>query len=278
LFGIGQLIDLVMICTGQFTDAEGRVLRLWDNDPSAVTTTPAPPVAHPAPPVVQTDAPAQATPEPIAQAEATWNTPVAAPIAPVAQVNAPAVAPALPVASARIGRRITGGLFSALSALLVLVTLVVALSIGLDLPQAIALDLPDHRVAADIRRHLFGDFQNWPELARQLLYGVATLLTMLAVGFTMLARRHTSFFHILRGMIGIAGLILAITVLTSDFNAQYVWSSVAVEMNRHQAAPAVDAFLRPFRNPGPIIAAGICLVSFLILSLPHRRRAVKEMA
>src|SRR5207247_4741953 len=32
LFGVGQLVDLIMICMGRFTDAEGRVLRQWDDN------------------------------------------------------------------------------------------------------------------------------------------------------------------------------------------------------------------------------------------------------
>jgi hypothetical protein len=44
----------------------------------------------------------------------------------------------------------------------------------------------------------------------------------------------------------------------------------------HQQGQAMDAFLQPFRNHGPIVAAGICLVSFLILSIPSCRRSVES--
>jgi hypothetical protein len=270
LFGVGQLVDLIMICTGRFTDAEGRVLRHWDDNrftraaaqasASSLAETIAPPPTIPA----MDDAKTQATPV-AASAPAAMET-----------LSMPWTPPQAPIAApAPRARPVTGGLFSAVAALLLLLTLVVALAIGLNIPAAIAVGLPDATVAHNFSRDFFGDFQGWPLLMVQILWGVATFLTILSIGMLMLARRHTTVPHLLRGFVGVAGLLAAVVVLCAGFSGQ-VWNNVAANVQMHQQGQAMDAFLQPFRNHGPIVAAGICLVSFLILSIPSCRRSVES--
>src|SRR5262249_15457780 len=142
-------------------------------------------IAPPPPPVPTTDdaktpfgdaqGPRQATPE------------AAAAPATVEPMWVPSSSPALPQmpAPAPRVRPVTGGLFSAVAALLVLVTLVLSLGIGLDLPRAVAVGLPDPGVAKEIRQTLFGDFKNWPVLIGEILWFAVSFLAVISIGVLM---------------------------------------------------------------------------------------------
>ena len=150
------------------------------------------------------------------------------------------------------------------------------MAIALDLPRAVAMGLPDPNTARQIREAFFGDFPNWPRLMQQILGAVALVLGTLAIGTMILSRRKTTILHALRGIAGIGGLLLAIALLTVDFRSEQTWGQVSQWVRLDQTGPAMDAFLEQFRTPAPIVSAGICLVSLLILSVPARRRIAMQ--
>src|SRR6185369_15941890 len=71
LLGIGQLIDVIMICTGNFRDAQGRALMRGDDDEATtekVLNQAAPAPATPPPPASAIEPAADAKPQAAAPA------------------------------------------------------------------------------------------------------------------------------------------------------------------------------------------------------------------
>jgi hypothetical protein len=173
-------------------------------------------------------------------------------------------------------RAVSGGLVSVITALAMVVTLLLALAIGLDLPQAVAHGLPDARSAQDIQNVVFPHSPMWPLLMLKLLYCAAGVFGIIASGMMMAARRRTTFPHLLRGLAGLAGLIAAVVVLTIPFRASESWEQVSNLVASHKTDQAIDFFFSQFRDGQPLKAAAICVASFLMLSIPYHRRMRNE--
>ena len=273
LFGVGQLIDVIMICTGNFTDAEGRVVRLWEPiectrkrqawmAARGMAFTPQVPPVPPIPPMAGDAAPTpEATPA---------STPENAPTAASSFWKTGPVLP--PIPPIRMPRSSGGGLASGIAALLLLLTVVFALGVGFDLPLAVANDLPNGHVAHDIRRAVFDHSPMWQVLVTKLLWATLIVLGTVSVGMMMAARRRSSTLHILRGLLGIGGLLWAVAMLTSTFHKDQGWLTIAPLIHQNQADAALDAFFKYFTDGHPITAVAICMGAFFLLTIPNRRR------
>ncbi|HEX3356441.1 MAG TPA: TM2 domain-containing protein, partial [Tepidisphaeraceae bacterium] len=280
-FFIGQIIDLILICTGQFTDSEGRVIRGLGSRNSAPS-----PAAFMPPPVPNTAAPAPAeapTPAPSPLPSADSGAPA---------INAPSPTPSTTFGDrwagvwdervdryrnrARRAPRVSGGLASLFATVFTIGAIVAILAVGLDFATAIDNHLPNASIAQEIHGNFFAGYDRWTDLMHQLLFGLAILLGILAAGFTMLARRNTTLPHVLRGLIGVVGLFKAATALTNQFNAQAVWSSVAQSVNHRQTGAAIQTLIDSLKTGQLRMSIIFWIVSCLILSIPYRRRAVAE--
>ncbi len=94
------------------------------------------------------------------------------------------------------------------------------LVIGLNLPLAVSLNLPDAHTAREIQ-HSFsfgGDPSYWPILTMKLLCAAATLTASLAMISSLIARSGSNFLHLLRAVIGIAGLLFASLLVAGKFD------------------------------------------------------------
>jgi Protein kinase domain/TM2 domain len=285
-FFIGQIIDLILICTGQFTDSEGRVVAFGGS--SAGTNSALPASAFMPPPLPT----APAAPMPAAPQAAPALSPIPSADSGAPAIDAPAPSPSPAVGdrwgdawNAGVNRynnraerrpRSGGGLASVFATLFTIGAIVSILAVGLDFPGAIMLNLPNAGIAREIHGNIFPGESNWPILMSQLLRVSAVLFGVLAAGFTMLARRNTTLPHVLRGLLGVAGLLKAVAALTSGFQAQTVWSNVAASISNRQIGPAIQTAIDGLKATDIKMSIMFWIASCLILSIPYRRRGQEK--
>jgi hypothetical protein len=133
--------------------------------------------------------------------------------------------------------------------------------------------VPTADVKRDLETSIFRDFDDWPRLMRQA--GMLTLGILLVVALPLLvfARRHFGGFHMVRGTLGVGGLMLAMLPLSGAFQRQGGWKSVGLVVSHKQYAEAADLVLQNLRTEHAVFAGVIFIVSIIILAWPPRKAA-----
>jgi hypothetical protein len=258
LLGIGQLIDIILILTDSFRDAQDRLLLYWI-EPSTVSPLPIPAI----PEVGATE-----TPPPVSPPAVEDNRP-AAPGA-----DAPRSKTSV-IAMPRVPFHPLAALLAIFGYILILMAAVVACMQALHLPFLFALGGPAEAVA---EIHEFFGYQNWPHLVERIAFVISLTALVLAGVIVAVARRSTGSWHMMRAVIGIGLLGLTLYPFCnivpwhyfSDSGAQALWSN-------GQIGQAMEHMLNHAQNHLAIWAGVLFVAALVCLLWPPKAPIVHAM-
>jgi F0F1-type ATP synthase assembly protein I len=253
-FGIGQIIDVIMILTGQFKDRYGLPLVMWhDSGELKVKTADKPPAGEYKAAVAQDQ-----TAEKV-QSPSVEDYPMKSD--PYVPTTAVIYEPFHPLAF----------LFSGIGFILTFAAMIVGLAVGLHLPYFVAAGWPDPHAASELEQ--FFGYPGWPELVMRFGMIVTVILLLLAAVFVIVGRRHLGASHLIRAVLGLAGFVFAVMMLSDALSLSGHYSEEVVRMlNSKQIGPALDKLLRLSNTEAAIFAGIIFLASVVILAWPARRK------
>ncbi|MHC4700222.1 MAG: protein kinase domain-containing protein, partial [Planctomycetota bacterium] len=198
LFFIGQIIDIIMILAGQFKDRYEKPLEIWLDKSELDPKTPGAPVA------AESAAPARD-----AAAQTAQSAEAVQPPAPD-HAAAPS-AQAVPTSSVMFERfNPLAFLFSGFGFVLSFVAVIVGLASALHLPHFVATGWPDPEVAINLESSLGA---NWPQTLMEMGRIISIVLMLPAAVCVSIGRRHLGARHLIRGILGLGGLLAAVLML-----------------------------------------------------------------
>ena len=260
LFGIGQLIDIILVAVGQFKDRNELPLISWTDRDGVVPTVAASPVQAAAAPI-QTPSPAQKIEEVQAVVEKPQPQPAAyqPPSWPSYANTGSVYQPWDPI----------GGLSAAVGHIFALAALLVGLAAGLHLPAAAAGAWPDEQPVQQLAQTLG---PNWPEVVERGGLMLIVVLLFFAAVFIMIGRRKSGPMHLIRAVLGLSGFFWAIRLFCGAALPIDEVPGLVEQIKQNQAGPALERLFSAFSQEQVVIAGIIILASVLILAWPPRRR------
>jgi hypothetical protein len=99
------------------------------------------------------------------------------------------------------------------------------------------------------------------------------ILLLLAAVFVIVGRRHLGASHLIRAVLGLAGFVFAVMMLSDAFSLSRRYSSEVVNLlNCNKIGPALEKLLSLSNTEAAIFAGVTFLLSVVILAWPPRRK------
>ncbi len=257
LFGVGQIIDIILILMGQFEDKNGLPVSLWWDDPAI--SRPIPPL-RPAPtpnsptPAVAAAAVMPHQPEPEVAAE---PAPEPAPVEPPSSSPSFASAPTLvyepwhPIS----------GLVAGLGHTLVFVAFLIGVALAMKVPMMVSLGFPDPQVAVDAEKALG---PNWVGGVEKIALAAGTIVLLAGTALIIVGRRVHGIAHIVRALVGLTGFALSMMFLIDSMFYSYRW--------RDNPPETVMAMLEQLQTETLAVGGIFVILSIAVLAWPPKRR------
>jgi len=254
LFGIGQIVDVILILVGQFKDCNGARLVMWQSGDELRAAA-----------VKETEVGAE-----VQNAAEAKNAQPHEEAIPQQAYKREAVQPLRTPTGYYQPFSPFGYLLSAIGYLFLLVALLIALAVALHLPMLVAAGAPDPHLARELQE-LFG-YAGWPQLLERIGFMLASVLLLFAGVFIILGRRQAGAAHIIRSAVGLLGLLLALLFLSEVVPSYSYNDATTLDMlNQGQIGPALDRLIDSTDKVPAVFAAAVFAVSVIILAWPPRR-------
>ena len=204
-FGIGQLIDVILIIAGQFKDKQGRTLRIWEDANEISKTSPAGEDAKEVSPPTYSDK---------KNSNKTY-----ADTHEYEEVSAEVQPEFMPPSVYRQPFSLTAFLLAVGGYLLLFGAMIIGLAIAVHLPAIISAGFPDESISRDFK-DIFGTSQ-WPDLMESLGRGISVALLVIATVTVTVARRRNGPAHMIRAIISSIGFIITYMCFYDGFPRHY---------------------------------------------------------
>jgi len=254
LFLVGQIIDVIMIMTGNFKDCYDLPLLMWhDKDELGERAS-----------FIQMPVPEYKAAVEKEQIDREI------PPAPAVEAQQQPASGKPTTVIIRESFHPFAFLFSGLGSILMFLAILLGIIVGLKIPYFIAAGWPNQQLASELER--FFGYSSWPVLLMRLGTMFTYILVLLAAVFVVLGRRHLGASHLVRALLGFVALILAFSAFSEASGGIY-YDDVVNLLNSQQYGPAIERLLQSWQGEEIIfIALILFLVSIVILAWPPRRK------
>ena len=238
LCGVGQIVDIILIACGAFDDGEGRLISSWA--PSGGRR--------------------------IGRRHVHQTVHGAGPASGSADSGATDSVYRRPVSFLNV-------MFSMTGSLMMLMGIGIVLLLSLQVPEAISANVFQSGLGAQLDK-VFG-YDRWPELLQNVGFPFAVGLFITSGVLLMIARRHDGLTHVLRVVLGVAGLLFAAfagsSVLSHWDAVNQTWAPIAAQLQADQVGPAIETFMNAMEGTAAVAGLLSLAASVVILALPPRR-------
>ena len=263
MFGIGQLVDIILILAGRFRDAEGRHVLDWiESSPNSqpASSPPPPPAAVPPAPRSSVDQdPGEGAPPPKSEP------------APPKRASLRASGHGSRVWTAVEQFNPIGSLFSVLGHFLLLVAVIVGLFDAANIHWLVASGFPGPEINREIQQAL--SYAVWPDLIDRLIPAVCIALVVAGAMLIVIGRRARGGAHMFRAAAGSYCLLRSLFAIGALIPTDYFSRAGVMELWQNEMiGQAIDSLLDAV-NTDALSGAGLFLLaSVALLAWPAKRR------
>jgi hypothetical protein len=250
LFGIGQLIDIIIILTGGFSDKEGRLLENWES--GSKHSMPQARVYDQQPANQQAAAAKQPDPQTVSDAPAS--------AAAFTQTGSQPIVVQMP--RERVG--LVSGTCSVFGGIFILLMLIAGLMAALHVPSIVKAGAPGWEGVTELDKIFEGS--NWPAMFESILWIISLAFGFAAVIFKAFGRRVAGVWHMIRGLVSVAGIMLSIAALNE--------ASRRFRYDGHASNPGqvIENVMKSLQNEETALAVVVFIVSMVLLAWPAKKK------